>query len=125
MLESLPLVIKKIVSALIFPPTSLILLAFIGLWLSRKHPKAGRTLATLSLTILLILSLPVTGNALLQSLETLPPINEAQLKAGEKTFVNPRNAAAGSLRQLDPRVTAGRPLKLFAYAMGAASAQPA
>lgn len=78
--ESLPFLIKKIVSALFFPPTSLILLTFIGLWLSRKHLKAGRTLATLSLTILLILSLPVTGNALLQSLETLPPITEAQLK---------------------------------------------
>lgn len=72
--------LKKIVSALILPPTSLILLAFIGLWLARKHPKTGQTLVTLSLASLLILSLPVTGNALLQSLETAPPLSANQLK---------------------------------------------
>ena len=72
--------LKKILSALILPPTSLILLAFMGLCLTRKHPKTGRSLAAFSLTTLLILSLPITGNALLHSLETTPPITEAQLK---------------------------------------------
>ena len=43
-------------------------------------------------------------------------LNEQNQAAGEKTFANPRNAAAGSLRQLDPKVTAERPLSMFAYA---------
>jgi DNA ligase (NAD+) len=45
-------------------------------------------------------------------------LNQERLEAGEKVFANPRNAAAGSLRQLDPAVTAARPLDVFCYATG-------
>lgn len=46
-------------------------------------------------------------------------LNEERLQAGEALLANPRNAAAGSLRQLDPRVTAARTLDIFVYGMGA------
>jgi len=44
--------------------------------------------------------------------------NKKAAQAGEKTFVNPRNAAAGSLRQLDPKLTAERPLDMYVYSVG-------
>ncbi|MBL8515596.1 MAG: NAD-dependent DNA ligase LigA [Betaproteobacteria bacterium] len=47
-------------------------------------------------------------------------LNERQAANGEKLFVNPRNASAGALRQLDPKMTAERPLTFFAYGIGAA-----
>ena len=50
--------------------------------------------------------------------EDFARLNREQADAGRKTFANPRNAAAGSVRQLDPRITAERPLRFYAYGVG-------
>jgi DNA ligase (NAD+) len=52
-------------------------------------------------------------------------MNEARVRAGEPVFANPRNSAAGALRQLDPRVTAQRPLRFFGYAVARPDGAPA
>ncbi|MGC7407378.1 NAD-dependent DNA ligase LigA, partial [Pandoraea pneumonica] len=45
-------------------------------------------------------------------------LNVRQRERGDKTFVNPRNTAAGAVRQLDPKMAAERPLSFFAYGLG-------
>ena len=72
-------IIKKILSAWTLPPGGLILLAFFGLLIAIKHRRSGRALIATSLSLLLIMSLPITGNALLKSLETNTPISASQL----------------------------------------------
>lgn len=51
-------------------------------------------------------------------------LNRRQEEAGEKVFANPRNAAAGSIRQLDPKVAAARPLRFLAYGVGRVEPEP-
>ena len=80
----------------------------------------ARTIASLPLRLL--------GNApevfeargeVFMTRQSFDRLNRRAAEAGEKTFANPRNAAAGSLRQLDPRVTASRALDIFFYGVGA------
>jgi DNA ligase (NAD+) len=61
--------------------------------------------------------LEVRGEVIL-SKRNFAELNRRQEQHGEKTFANPRNAAAGSLRQLDSRVTANRPLEMYCYGVG-------
>ena len=56
--------------------------------------------------------------------EAFEQLNAAQVEAGRAPFANPRNAAAGSLRQKDPRVTASRPLRMYAHGIGALRRRP-
>ena len=67
--------------------------------------------------------LEIRGEVYLR-LKDFREFNRKRLEAGETAFANPRNAAAGSLRQLDPRVTAQRPLYFYAYGLGALTGLP-
>lgn len=61
--------------------------------------------------------LEVRGEVLL-NLQNFEKLNNEQIENGGKPFANPRNAAAGSLRQLDPKITASRPLEIFCWGVG-------
>jgi DNA ligase (NAD+) len=61
--------------------------------------------------------LEVRGEVIMQ-IEKFKELNRRREKMGEPPFANPRNAAAGSVRQLDPKITAGRPLEIYCYGTG-------
>jgi DNA ligase (NAD+) len=75
-----------------------------------------RTVKSIPLKIAQQDELEVRGEVLMYRKE-FDALNARQRKAGEKEYVNPRNAAAGAVRQLDSRITATRPLRFFAYAI--------
>ncbi len=68
-------------------------------------------------------SLLIVRGEIYMSYTGFSALNEQQQEKGERPFANPRNAAAGSLRQLDPEITAGRPLAIFCYGVGDCSTE--
>ena len=81
-----------------------------------------RTIRNIPLQLLMVnppARLEVRGEVFMPH-EGFERLNQQALEKGEKTFANPRNAAAGSLRQLDPKITSKRPLVLNAYGIGIA-----
>ena len=83
-----------------------------------------RTIRSIPLRIPETGEVEVRGEVYL-TLSGFEQVNAEQAEAGKKTFMNPRNSAAGSLRQKDPKVTAARPLSVFIYGLGANSLGPA
>lgn len=79
--------VKKLVSALALPPVDLLLLALFGLWLARRHPRLGRATALVALLCMFALSVPLTGEILMSSLETTPPIAAAQLAQAQAIVI--------------------------------------
>lgn len=78
-----------------------------------------RTIRSLPLRLHKPITLNVRGEVYIDR-EDFASLNEQRKGEGESLFANPRNAAAGSLRQLDPRITAQRPLDIFLYGLGGA-----
>jgi DNA ligase (NAD+) len=82
-----------------------------------------KTISALPLKMKLSKTIPapffieIRGEVYIQS-EPFDKLNKRRIEEGEEPFANPRNAAAGSLRQLDPKITARRPLNIFLYNVG-------
>ncbi len=79
--------LKKLLSSLVLPPFGLILFAFSGLWLARRHPRLGRSIAALGLLGLAALSLPLVAESLMDSLESRPPISAKDLARAQAIVI--------------------------------------
>ncbi|MGE5468090.1 MAG: YdcF family protein [Ignavibacteria bacterium] len=79
--------LKKLLSALVLPPTGPLLLALFGLWLARRHPRSGRAIAAAALLGMLALALPPVGGRLLRALETHPPITAKELAQAQAIVI--------------------------------------
>jgi uncharacterized SAM-binding protein YcdF (DUF218 family) len=79
--------LKKILTALVLPPTGPLLLAAFGLWLARWQPRGGRALASLAVTILLLMTLPVVSDTALRSLENAPPLAAERLQEAQAIVI--------------------------------------
>ena len=86
-------------------------------------PELPKTLKSADLFALVPELLDIRGEVYMKKVDFLA-LNEEQKKKNDKVFANPRNAAAGSLRQLNPAITAQRKLSVFAYALGAYKGVP-
>lgn len=79
--------LKKIVAVLVLPPASLLLVALLGLWLARRHPRTGHALAGFALATLAILSMPVVSIELLRSVQDSPPVTREELARAQAIVI--------------------------------------
>jgi uncharacterized SAM-binding protein YcdF (DUF218 family) len=79
--------LKKLIAALVLPPTGPVLVALLGLWLARRHRRLGSGIAILMLLSLVALALPPVAEALMGTLETYPPIAPQQLSRAQAIVV--------------------------------------
>lgn len=79
--------LKALIKALILPPTGPLLVAVIGLALIRRHPRTGRALAAAGILGLLILAMPVTGDFLLQFVDTSPVLSLSEAKSAQAVVI--------------------------------------
>jgi uncharacterized SAM-binding protein YcdF (DUF218 family) len=82
-----PIWVKAVAKSLVLPPTGLLLLALLGLALSRRFPRAGRAMAWSGVVALLALSIPVVSGLLIRTLDTAPPFDIANVSGARAVVI--------------------------------------